>query len=49
MDKKPIIMKLFEIEVVRTYTNMTSKVKSTLDTSTELMEQVLERLDDGRG
>ena len=36
-------------EVVRTYTNMTSKVKSTLDTSTEVMERVLEKIDDGGG
>ncbi|MBG94868.1 MAG: hypothetical protein CL793_06405 [Chloroflexi bacterium] len=36
-------------EVVRTYTNMTSKVKSTLDTSTEIMERVLEKIDDGGG
>jgi hypothetical protein len=34
-------------EVVRTYSNTTAKVKKTLDTASEVMESVLERLDDG--
>lgn len=34
-------------EVVRTYTNMTQKVKRTLDTASQVMESLLEKLDDG--
>tara|TARA_R110000824_G_scaffold246105_1_gene435184 strand:- start:19593 stop:19883 length:291 start_codon:yes stop_codon:yes gene_type:complete len=34
-------------EVVRTYTNTTTKVKRTLDTANQVMESVMEQLDDG--
>ena len=34
-------------EIIRTYNDLTMRTKKTLDTASEVMETVLERLDDG--